>query len=135
MSEDSPLHETAETFDSETLDLLATELEVDIETWSPTGTAHRVVIWVVVADGVPYIRSYVGGNARWYREIRGEPHGAIHVADRRIPIRAVPADDAVAVAAYSSAVQIKYAGDPATGAMIRPEVLETTLRLEPDQAP
>lgn len=135
MSDDGPLHEAADTFDTETLDLLAAEPEVDIETWSPTGSAHRATIWVVVADGVPYIRSYVGRNARWYREIRGEPHGALHAANRRIPIRAVPADDPAAVEGYSTAVQSKYAGDPATEAMIRPEVLDTTLRLEPDQAP
>lgn len=135
MSDDRRLRESADTFDAPTLDLLAAVPEVDIETWSPTGTAHRATIWVVVSDGVPYIRSYVGRNARWYREIRGEPHGAIHAADHRIAIHAVPAVDPAAVEAYTTEVQRKYPDDPATPAMIRPDVLSTTLRLEPDEEP
>lgn len=125
------MHEVADTFDADTLRLLATEREVDIETWSPTGEAHRATIWVVVSDGVPYIRSYRGASARWYREIRNEPHGAIHADDRRITVRAVPADELAAIEAYSAEVRRKYAGDPATPAMVRDEVLHTTLRLEP----
>jgi hypothetical protein len=36
-------------FDTDILDLLAREKEVEIETWSPDGRARRTIIWLVVA--------------------------------------------------------------------------------------
>lgn len=132
MSEDGALTEAARRFDPEVIDLLAQEQEVELETWSQSGEVHRATIWVIVNDGVPYIRTYTGPRARWYRELRLESHGAVYAGGRTIPIRAVPASDAASIEAYSAEVQRKYAGDPATPAMVRDEVLDTTLRLEPD---
>ena len=60
----------------------------EIETALPGGSAHRTIIWVVVAG---------------------------HEA----------------VARTSSALERKYAGDPGTKPMLRPAVLDTTLRLAP----
>jgi hypothetical protein len=117
-------------FADETLELLAAAHEVRIETWG-AGEPHRTTIWVVVVDGVPYVRSYRGPAARWYGEIRVEPHGAIHVGDRRVPVRAVAADDEASVAACSAGLSAKYSGDPSLAAMLAPEVAGTTLRLEP----
>lgn len=84
-----------------------------------------------MAGGIPYIRSYLGERGRWFQEIRKEPHGAIHVGDRRIEVRAEPATDAASIEATSKTLETKYRGDPATPAMVRPEVLPTTLRLVP----
>jgi hypothetical protein len=122
---------TALTFDRDDLDLLARTAEVDIETHAADGTVHRTIIWVVVTEGIPYIRSYRGATARWYREIVADPLGAIIASDRRIEVQAVPAVDAASVDACSRGLEAKYAGDPATPAMVAPKVLDTTLRLEP----
>ncbi len=118
-------------FAPEDLELLDREREVEIETWSMAGEPRRTVIWVVVADAVPYVRSVRGERGRWYRDIRTERHGALHVAARAIPIRAVPADDEAGIAACSAALERKYAGDFSLPSMLRPEVLGATLRLEP----
>jgi hypothetical protein len=122
---------TGSHFDGETLDLLERELEVDIETVSAGQEPHRTTIWVVVEDGVVYVRSWRGAGARWYREIIDEPRGALHVAGARLPVVALPASDPSSVAACSAGLRRKYTGDPSTPAMVRAEILDTTLRLEP----
>lgn len=122
---------TAERFPRDVIELFHAEREVDIETWSPAGDMHRTINWVVAVDGVPYIRSYRGTGARWYREIRAEPHGAIHAAGRRIALRAVAADDEASIAACSAGLASKYARNPALTSMLAEDVLGTTLRLEP----
>jgi hypothetical protein len=118
-------------FDPDVLDLFRHEMEVDIETWSGTRGARRATVWIVVAGEVPYVRSYRGPHARWYRDLRLEPHGAIHAGSLRVPVLAILADDPESVEACSRALQQKYGGDPAVPAMLAPLVLPTTLRLEP----
>ncbi len=123
---------TPRVFDQETLDLFDRTIEVDIETRpGPDAPARRTTIWVVVVDGRAYIRSYVGAAARWYRDVLALPAAALIVGERHIPIRVVPAADAASIAACSRGLMIKYANDPATRAMVREDVLATTLRLEP----
>ena len=118
-------------FSSDDLDLLAQEAEVDIETWPAPGRARRTTIWIVVVGGVPYVRSVRGSRGRWWRDLRAEPHGAIHAAGRRFEFLAVPADDTASIAACTTALEEKYAGVPGLEPMIRPDVLSATLRLEP----
>jgi hypothetical protein len=118
-------------FDAATLDLFDREIEVDVETSATGQPAHRTTIWVVVADGVPLIRSWLGPRGRWFQEILVEPVAAIHAAGRRIPVRAVPVDDAAVIEACSKALVAKYSDDPATPQMVSPGVAGTTLRLEP----
>jgi hypothetical protein len=43
----------------------------------------------------------------------------------------VPATDADSVARVSAALERKYDGDPAAKSMVRDEILDTTLRLDP----
>lgn len=119
------------TFSDDVLDLWDRTGEVDIETRATDGTVHRTIIWVVVVDGIPYIRSYRGATARWYREIIANPDGAMIAGDRRIDVRAVPATDDASVEACSRGFWAKYPEDPATPAMVALAVLDTTLRLEP----
>ena len=61
------MSEPVATFPAEVLDLMATTDEVDIETHAADGTTHRTIIWVVVTDGIAYIRSYRGATARCQR--------------------------------------------------------------------
>jgi len=106
--------------------------EVDIETTSARGAVHRVVIWIVVVDGVPYVRSVRGPKGRWFREFLAKGEGAVHVGARRIPVRATRVTDPVETARVSEAIQEKYDRPRASVvAMVRDEVLATTARLDP----
>jgi hypothetical protein len=126
------------TFSQDDLAALAAEEEIKIETRSPSGEAHRTIVWVVVQDGVVYIRSVNGATARWYREALADPSVVIHVGGRRrsaaapraIPARVVPASDPASVEACSAALRAKYATDPSLGTMLREHTLPTTLRVE-----
>jgi hypothetical protein len=105
--------------------------EIRIETAErPGAETHRTIIWVVVDGDDVFIRSWRGATARWYREAMANPEVAIHIGQRRLPARAVPARDADSLARTSKALEAKYAGDSATPSMVRDEILDTTLRLE-----
>jgi hypothetical protein len=123
--------EPVATLPGDVLDLLARTAEVDIETHAADGTRHSTVIWVVVVEGVGYIRSYRGPTARWYREVVAAPDATLVADGRRIEVRALPATDDASVTACSRGLEAKYAGDPATPAMVSLANLPTTLRLEP----
>ena len=117
-------------FPQDIRELLDKTLEVDIETRSAKGTVHRVPIWLIVDGGAVFVRSYLGPEARWYRELIARP-GAIVVGTRSVPVRAVPAVDERSIEATSLGFQKKYPKSPSLRAMQRPEVLGTTIRLEP----
>ena len=112
------------------LDLIDRTEEVEIETDGAEGAVHKTVIWAVVDDGDVFVRSYRGPDARWYREALAHPSVALHVDGQRIPATAVVASDAASIERTSSGILRKYAGDPAAKSMVRPELLDLTLRLE-----
>lgn len=121
-------------FDAETLRLLHETAEVRIETRRDAEAAeHRTIIWVVVVDGEVFVRSVRGPKGRWFQEIQGHPEGALHVEDRRVPVRAVLETDNPTTEAVSEAIRSKYEErwPGPTAAMLRSDVRSTTLRLEP----
>lgn len=119
-------------FSEADLDLIDRTEEIRLETSPPAGgDPHRTIIWAVVDGGEVFVRSYVGPSARWYREALADPLVTIHVDDRSVPARAVPAADPGAIERTSRALVRKYPNDPATPRMNRPEVLDLTLRLDP----
>lgn len=118
-------------FKEEELALLDTTKEIEIETALPGGPAHRTIIWVVVAGDEAFVRSVKGKAARWYREAVANPSVTIHAGDAQLAAQAEPATDPSSVARTSAALERKYAGDPGTKPMLRPDVLDTTLRLAP----
>ena len=123
-----------DSFDTETLGLLDETREVYIETRRDDDSPeHRTIIWVVVIEGEVFVRSVRGFKGRWYREISSNPEGALYVADNRIPVRATPATDETTVEAVSAAFRSKYekSSPSSTAAMVRPEILPTTLKLSP----
>ena len=123
-----------ESFDDETLGLLDETAEVRIETRrDPDSPEHRTIVWVVVIGGEVFVRSVRGQKGRWYREISSHPEGALHVEDDRIPVHATSATDEATVDAVSAAIRSKYeeSWPGPTAAMLRPEVLPTTLKLSP----
>ncbi|MDQ3862285.1 MAG: DUF2255 family protein [Actinomycetota bacterium] len=123
-----------DSFGAETLRLLDETGEVYIETRRDGDSpVHRTIIWVVVVGGEVFVRSVRGQRGRWYREILSNPEGALHVEDNRIPVRATPATDGTTVDAVSDVIRSKYqeSWPGPTAAMVRTEVLPTTLKLSP----
>jgi hypothetical protein len=118
-------------FTADELHLIDRTVEVEIETTSGDGPTHRTIIWAIVDDDAVFIRSYRGPTARWYREALANPAVALHVDGRRLAATAVPAADPASIERTSQGFARKYPDDPATPKMLRPEVLDLTLRLEP----
>jgi hypothetical protein len=116
-------------YSQDELDLIDRTQEVEIETKGATGV-HRTTIWAIVDKGAVFVRSYYGAHARWFREALADPAVALNVDGRRVPATAVPATDPESIERMSAGLVRKYAGDPATPRMNRPEVLDLTLRLD-----
>jgi len=106
--------------------------EVDIETRSPEGTKHSVTIWIMVVDGVPYVRSVRGPRGRWYRELLARGEGAVVAGGKRVAVKATHDSLPSTIEAVSEALRKKY---PRSGqslaSMLRADVLDTTVRLDP----
>ena len=105
--------------------------EVQIETRSAEGAVHRVTIWIVVADGVPYVRSVRGRKGRWYRELTARKEGALHVGSRKVDVRPVAVRAPATIDEVSAAFWRKYPKSASLFSMLRLVTLDTTLRLEP----
>lgn len=118
-------------FPPDVLAELAAAEEVEIETRRPDGRPRRTILWVVVDGEDVFVRSWRGASARWYREAIADPRLVLHHRDRRLEARVEPTVDAASVGRASAGYRRKYAGDPATAAMVRPEIVSTTLRLTP----
>ena len=117
-------------FSQDELDLIDRTQEVEIETSAPDGATHRTIIWAVVDGDSVFIRSYRGANARWYREALTHPSIALHVEGQRLPATAVLTADPDSIERTSAGILRKYSRDPAAAAMVRPELLDLTLRLD-----
>lgn len=113
------------------LERLGVAKEVEMETWSEAGERHRVPIWIVVVDGVPYVRSVRGKKGRWYRKILARREGALHVGARRVPVRPRRVRSPETIDAVSAALWRKYERSASLFSMLRLVTLDTTLRLVP----
>jgi hypothetical protein len=116
-------------FDADTLRQLRDVQEVAIRSEKHPGSA--VVIWVVVADDEVFVRSVRGRKGRWYRDLAAGGPAALEFAGHRLAVQAIPASDADSIARASREYLRKYRTSPYAQAMVRAEVLPTTLRLEP----
>jgi hypothetical protein len=106
---------------------------VEIETVSPKGTKHSVKIWIVIVDGVPFVRSVRGPAGRWYRELLARGEGAIVAGPKRTKVKAKHDRTKAAIEGTSDALRRKYKTSGASlASMLRADVLDTTVRLEPD---
>ncbi len=117
------------TFDAGTLRELRDVQELAIRTEKHPKSA--VVIWVVVAEAEVFVRSVGGANGRWYRDLAAGGPATLEFAGRRLAVQAVPATDPVAIARASHEYLRKYQPSSYAPAMVRSEILSTTLRLEP----
>lgn len=84
-----------------------------------TGDHRFIGIWVVVVKDRVFVRSWSLKQGGWYRTFLEEPSGAIRMADRHIPVFAVPirdkrlldAIDRAYLDKYNTPGAIKYARD------------------------
>jgi deazaflavin-dependent oxidoreductase (nitroreductase family) len=119
-------------FDPDVIAAFDAEREIDIETVGRrTGRARRKTIWVVVHDGVPYVRSEYGDAGQWYRNALAEPRVTVHVAGRSIPAAVTRIDDAERQRQVSDALKTKYRSSSAWRVMVDPAVEPMTLALAP----
>jgi hypothetical protein len=116
-------------FDADILSELRDLREVAIRTEKHPKNA--VVIWVVVADDQLLVRSVRGTKGRWYRDLAEGGPATLEFAGRRLAVQAVPERDPGAVDRASQEYLRKYQPSPYAQAMVKSEVLPTTLRLEP----
>ena len=112
------------------LELIETTKEVSIETRSGDRT-YRTIIWAVVDKDKVYVRSFLGDSGKWYQRALADPEVALLIGETRLPVRAVLANDAESVDGASQGFLRKYPRGRSRDAMVVPEVLHTTLRLEP----
>lgn len=119
-------------FSPEVLDRLRAQREVRIETRAGSDAPiHKTIIWVVVDGDRAFVRTYRGARSRWYREALVEPDCTLWLGTEALPVRAISATGPDLVAAVSRGFETKYAGSSSTPAMVREDVLDTTLELLP----
>jgi hypothetical protein len=116
-------------FDADTLRELRDLQEVAIRTEKHPRSA--VVIWVAVADDEVFVRSVRGTKGRWYSDLAAGGPATLEFAGRRLAVQAIPASDPDAIDRASREYLRKYRPSPYAQSIVRPEVLPTTLRLEP----
>jgi hypothetical protein len=116
-------------FEAQTLSDLRDAREVAIRTGKHPGSA--VPIWVVVAGDEVFVRSAYGTKGRWYRDLAAGGAATLEFGDRRLAVHAIPASEPAAVEGVSREYLRKYGPGPYSEMMVKPEILSTTLRLEP----
>jgi hypothetical protein len=116
-------------FEAKTLRDLHDAREVSIRTEKHPASA--VPIWVVVADEDVFVRSAYGAKGRWYRDLAAGGAATLEFAGGRLAVRAIPTSEPAAVEAVSREYLRKYGPGPYSEMMVKPEILSTTLRLEP----
>ena len=117
--------------DRASLDLLDRTIEVDVRTPRRDGSISSRPIWVVVVEGVAYVRSYRGERGAWYRRAIADGTVEVAVGDTTIRVGAEPVHDEEVNGRVSDAFRTKYGtlSPSSTDAMVVPEVVATTLRL------
>ena len=116
-------------FDADTLRTLRDVREIAIRTDAHPNAA--VVIWVVAADDEVFVRSVYGAKGRWYRDLAAGGTATLEFAGRRMTVGAIAETDPAAIDRASAEYLRKYQPSPYAAAMVKAEVLPTTLRLEP----
>ena len=119
----------ATAFDASTLEMLRTADEIRIRTRKHKG--QGVIIWIVTVGEQAFIRSFRGASAKWYVDAVADGQATLEVGDQQIPVRLTSVADAATVEAVSQAYLGKYASSPYAKAMVAPEVLPTTVHVDP----
>jgi hypothetical protein len=116
-------------FDAETLDELRNRPEIAIRTQQHPRSA--ITIWVVVSGMDVFVRSVRGTKGRWYNDLARGGSATLEFGGKQLSVQAVPATDADSVERASQEFLSKYRSSSHAASIVRPEVLPTTIRLEP----
>src|ERR1700730_4159475 len=114
-------------FDADIVCELRDLQEVAIRTEKHPNTA--VVIWVAVAHEEVFVRSVRGTKGRWYRDLAAGGPATLEFAGRPLAVQAIAVREPTPVARASQEYLQKYQPSPYAQAMVRSDVLPTTLRL------
>jgi len=94
---------------------------------------QRIPIWIVVDGDAVYVRSVRGPDGKWYRALAAGRPFTLRAGDAEWSIAGQHVTDQAEIARVSDAFTHKYqqrwAGP--TAAMLRSEVLPTTMRVAP----
>jgi deazaflavin-dependent oxidoreductase (nitroreductase family) len=121
-----------ERFRDEILERLAAVREIQLETVGRrTGVTRRTTMWVVVDEGIPYVRSEFGDAGQWYRNALADPHVGLVFDGRRHDAIATPVTEQAQWSRVSNALRAKYGHSGSLAIMVRPEVEPMTLALDP----
>jgi len=118
------------TLSAQDLERISEVKEVLIETRA-RDRVFSTVIWVAVDQGEVFVRSVRGHAGRWFQRALADPEVTLRVGETRFRFRAIPAADDESVRRTSDGLSAKYPKGRSLDAMLRPEVLDTTLLLEP----
>jgi hypothetical protein len=117
-----------QTFDPAVIAALRDAREVRIRT---ARSKRGVIIWVVVADDAAFVRSVRGPSGKWFIAASADGQATLEVGGREYPVRVQPVADRATIEAVSQVFLSKYATSPYAQSIVRTEVLDTTLRLDP----
>lgn len=121
-----------EPFADEILERLAEVREIEIETTGRrSGLTRRTTVWVVVDEGVPYLRSEFGDAGQWYRNTLAEPLLGLILGGRRLAATTTLVTDPTRWRSVSDRYRAKYRRSSALGVMVDPSVEPMTLALSP----
>jgi hypothetical protein len=115
-------------FDAATLTLFHDANEVRIR---PPGTSRGIIIWIVAVGDALFVRSFLGPDAGWYKSVRAKGEATLEHGRRKVAVRASAVADRKTIDAVSQAYLAKYASSSYAPKMVRDEILQTTLRVEP----
>lgn len=117
-------------FSDQLLELVTSTAEPLIET-TDGERSTKTIIWAVVDDGEVFIRSWKGLDGVWYKRARAHPEVKLHIGDTVLEATAVHTPDAESIERCSAGLIREYRPGRSLDGMLRDEVLETTLRLDP----
>jgi hypothetical protein len=90
-----------------------------------------VVVWAVVVDDAVFVRSARGAKGRWYRDLAGGDTATLEAGPSRLAVRATRVDDPATIERVNGEYRRKYGSSPYLQSVLRPEVVATTMRLDP----
>lgn len=133
MTSESRQASPAAPWSADALQQLHSMRELLISASRANGTHTRPTpIWVVVADGAVYVRTWQRRTTGWYGRAVAAGSARIQLADQTVNVRVAPSGSADADA-VDAAYRAKY-GDAGAQSMVTPDAQASTLRLAPASA-